>query len=149
MKPGPKIVTAFTHASDEYWLPPQFVVGELVVRHVPALDYDQYLVGGIGVDAATVTPILMPTPELARVLKEKRSEWARHDRLLAKRRARKDDSFREEREDEEYEVHLVREDQTEAFGAFCDKMDREDQRLTTERQAEVADLVRKHHRKAR
>jgi hypothetical protein len=49
----------------------------------------------------------------------------------------------------EFEVHLVRQDQLEAFGAFCDEMRRENQRLTADRQAKVADLVRKHQRKAR
>jgi hypothetical protein len=149
MKPHPQIVAAFTRANDELWLPPAFVVGELVVRHVPALNYDQYLVDGAGVDEATITRIPNPTPQLVRVLKEKSSEWARHNRLLAKRRARKDDSFREETVDEEFEVHLVREDRSEAFCAFCDEIRKENLRLTAERQAEVAGLVRKHRKKAR
>jgi hypothetical protein len=149
MKPHPKIVTAFTHASDEYWLPPEFVVGELVVRHVHALDYDQYLVDGVGVDETTVTPVSNPTPELLRVLSEKRSEWAEHDRLLAERRAREEDSFREEKEDEEFEVNLVREDQWAAFSAFWDEVGHENQRFTAERQAVVADLVKKHQREGR
>jgi hypothetical protein len=148
VKPGPKIVTAFTHADDERWLPPAFVVGELDVRHVPALNYDQYLVDGASVDESTVMPIPDPTPELVRVLKAKSSEWARHDRSLAKRRARRDDSFREKREDNEFGVHLVREDRSEAFGAFCDEMSKENQRLTDERQAEVADLVRNYNRES-
>ena len=149
MKPHPKIVTAFTHADDDRWLPPRFVVGELHVRHVPALNYDQYLVAGTGVDETTLAPVPNPTPKLLRALKEKSSEWARHDRLLAKRRARKDDSFREESVDKEFEVHLVRQDRLEALGAFCDEMSSENQRLTAERQAAVADLVRKYQRRAR
>lgn len=148
MKSDPKIVTAFTHASYEYWLPPQFVVGELVVRHVIALGYDQHLVGGIGVEASTVTAITNPTPGLVREMKGKAAKWARSDRTLAKRRAGKDDSFREEAVDVESEVQLVREDQSEAFGAFCDEVDAENRMLTAERQAEVADLIRKHQRKA-
>jgi hypothetical protein len=83
MKPHPKIVTAFTHADDDQWLPPCFVVGGLNVRHVPALNYDQYLVAGIGVDETTLAPVPHPTPKLLRALKEKSSAWARHDRLLA------------------------------------------------------------------
>jgi hypothetical protein len=149
MKLHPKIVTAFTHADDEHWLPPRFIVGELHVRHVPALTYDQYLVAGISVDETTLAPVPNPTPKLLRALKEKSSEWARYDRLLARRRARNDDRFREESVDKDCEVHLVREDRWEAFSAFCDEMRRENQRLTAERQAEVADLVRKHQRKAR
>ena len=69
--------------------------------------------------------------------------------MLAGRRARKDDSFREESVDKEFEVHLVREDRVEAFGAFCDEMRNENQRLTAERQSEVTDLVREHQTKAR
>jgi hypothetical protein len=103
----------------------------------------------IGVDAATVTPIPNPTPELVRVLKGKAAKWARSDRSLAKRRARKDDSFREEAADEEAEVDLVREDQLDAFGVFCYEMSAENARLTAERRAEVAELVRKHRRTAR
>jgi hypothetical protein len=75
--------------------------------------------------------------------------WARHDRLLAKRRARKEDNFREKSEDKEFGVHLVREDRQETFSAFCDEMDHENQRLTAECQADVAVLIRKHCRKAR
>src|SRR5437868_2468784 len=107
MEPHPKFVTAFTHASDEYELPPQFVVGELVVRHVPALDYDQYLVDGVGVDEGTVMPLTRPTPALLRALKRKSAEWARQDRDLAESRAREDDAFREDHVDEECEAHLV------------------------------------------
>jgi hypothetical protein len=149
MKSHSKLVTAFTYADDDRWLPPCFVVGEVKVCHVPTLNYDQYLVDGIVVDEATIKPISDPTPELLRVLKEKSVEWARHDRLLAKSRARKDDSFRQDSVDKEFEVHLVREDQSEAFGAFCDEMDRENRSLTAERKAEVADLIRKHRRRAR
>jgi len=71
MKPHPKIVTAFTHADDDRWLPPRFVVGELHVRHVPALNYDQYLVAGTGVDETTLAPVPNPTPKLLRALKER------------------------------------------------------------------------------
>ena len=148
MRPHPRIVAAFTHANDDLWLPPEFVVGELKVHHVVALDYDQYLVDGIGVAETTITPLPNTTRELVRVLREKRSKWARHDRLLAERRAREDDSFREASEDEESDVHLVREDRLGAFGAFCDEMRNENQRLTAERRAEVAALVREHQRKA-
>lgn len=144
-----KIVTAFTHASEEHWLPPQFVVGELVVRHVPALDYDQHLVGGTCVDPATVVPVPSPTPALVRALHERAAEWARSDRSLAEERARKDDSFREETVDPEAEVHLVREDQLGAFGAFCDEMEAENRRLADERRAAVAELVRQHSRAGR
>jgi hypothetical protein len=149
MKARPKIVTAFTHANDDLWLPPGLVVGELEVRHVFALNYDQYLVDGVGVDETTITPVPDPTPELLRALKVKSSQWARQDRALAERRARKDDSFRQESEDEEFGVHRVREDRLEAFDAFCDEMSSENQRLTAERQAAVADLVRKYQRRAR
>jgi hypothetical protein len=69
--------------------------------------------------------------------------------MLAKRRARKDESFREESIDEEFGGHMVRQDRLEAFGAFCDEMSSENQRLTAKRQAEVAGLVTKHQRKAR
>jgi hypothetical protein len=141
MKPHPKIVTAFTLASNEHWLPPQCVVGELVVRHVPTLGYYQYLVDGVGVDETTVTPLTDPTPEMLRILGKKRSEWARQDRELAERRAREDDSFREEKEDEEYEVHLVRKDRQEAFSAFCDAMNSENLRLTGERRGDVRAIV--------
>jgi hypothetical protein len=147
MKPRPKIVAAFTYADDDGWLPPAFVVGEMVVRRLAA--YDQYLVGGICVDAATILPLPNPSPELIRALDAKSSEWARHDELLAERRERKDDSFREEHVDEEEEIHLVRENQSEAFAAFCEEMRAENQRLTTDRRAVVADLMRKHQRKAR
>jgi hypothetical protein len=149
MKPNPKIVAAFTHADDNRWLPPGVVVGELEVRHVPALNCDQYLVDGSGVDETTLAPLAHPTPKLLRALKEKSLEWARYDQLLARGRARKDESFREESVDKDFEVYRVREDRWEAFSAFCDGMRRENQRLTAERQAEVADLVRKHQRKAR
>ena len=149
MKPDPKIVTAFTLASDEYWLPPQFVVGELVVRYVPALDYGQYLVDGVGVDEDTVVPVARPKPELLRALRRKSAAWARQDRELAESRAQENDGFREDHVDEEYEVHLVREDQQVAFGAFCDRMEAENQRLTAERRAEVAELVRRHASESR
>ncbi len=33
------------------------VTGELEVRHVTALDYDQHLVGGIPVDPETIEPL--------------------------------------------------------------------------------------------
>src|SRR5262245_50778081 len=148
MKPHPKVVTAFTHADDDRWLPPRFVVGELVVRHVPALAYDQYLVDGVGVDADTVVPLTRPTPELLRALKRKSAAWALQDRALAEARAREDDGFREDHVDEEYEVHLVREDQQETFAAFCDRMEAENQRLTAERRAAAAELVRRHARAA-
>jgi hypothetical protein len=148
MKRRAKIVTAFTHANDDLWLPAQFVVGELVVRRVRS-DHHQYFVDGSMVDGATITPIPDPTPDMVRVLKEKSAAWASHDRLLARRRGRKDDTFREKAVDEEAEVHLVRADQSEAFGTFCREMSSENQRLTAERQAEVADLVSKHRRKAR
>ena len=147
MKPSSKIVAAFTYADDDSWLPPAFVVGELVVRQLPT--YEQHLVDGSCVDVATIIPLPNPAPELVRALKVKSSEWTRLDRLLAKRRARKDDSFREEYVDEEEEVHLVRKDQLEAFTAFCDEMREENQRLTTARRAEVADVARKYQRKAR
>lgn len=148
MKRRPKIVTAFTRANGDAWLPPQFVVGDLVVHRVRS-DYHQYFVDGIGVDGATVTPLANPTTELVRVLKKKGAAWARHDRLLARRRARKDDTFREAAVDEEAEVHPIRDEQLVAFGAFWDEMSIENQRLKAERPAEVADLVSKHRGKAR
>ena len=149
MKRTRKIVMAFTHADDDRWLPPRFVIGEVEVRYVPTLNYDQHLVGGVGVDETTIVPIPDSAPELIRVLKEKSSEWRRQDRALARRRARKDDSFRQEDKDKEFEVHLVREDRWEAFSAFCSEMRDENQRLTAERRAEVAELVRKHKMKVR
>ncbi len=147
MKPPRKFVTAFTHADDDRWLPPSFVAGELVVRRVPTLGYDQYFVDGLEVDESTVTPVIDPTPELIRLLKERSVEWARQDRELAERRAQQDDGFRDDKIDEEYEVHLVREDQQEAFVAFCDEMDNENRRLTAERRAAVAEMARRHARK--
>lgn len=149
MQSRPKIVVAFTHADDDRWLPPGFVVGGLHVRHVPGLDYDQYSVDGIGVDKSTIVQIPDPTPELIRVLKRKSSEWARQDRTLARKRARKDSRFREKGIDEEFGVHMVREDRQEGFGAFCDEMRREDQRLTAARSAKVAELLKENKRKAR
>jgi hypothetical protein len=144
MKPPSKVVTAFTHARDDLWLPPSFVVGELVVRRVTALDDNLYSVGGIGVDECTVTPITSPTPELIRLLRQKKSEWDQQDHKLAERRGQEDDSFREECIDPDNEVHLVRDDQTAAFSAFTDAMNIENQRLTADRRAEVAELVRIH-----
>src|SRR3954470_18173993 len=63
-----KIVTAFTPADDDRWLPPCFVVGALAVRHGPG--FDSYEVGGAFVDGTTIKPILNPTPELIKQLKE-------------------------------------------------------------------------------
>ena len=108
MKPHPKFVAAFTLANEDCMLPPQFVFGELVIRHVPTLGYDQHLVAGTPVDEGTVTPITNPTPELIRLLKKKAAEWSRQDRELAEQRAREDDGFREESVDEEFGVSLVR-----------------------------------------
>lgn len=149
MKPHPKVVTAFTHADDDGWLPPQFVAGELVVQHVPALGYDLHLVDGVGVDESTVVPVAHPTPALLRALKRKSAIWARRDRELAESRAQEDDGFREEHVDEEYEVHLVRSDQKSAFAAFCDRLEAENQRLTADRRAAVAELLNRHARTAR
>jgi hypothetical protein len=143
-----KIVTAFTLADDERWLPPQFVVGELAVRYVAPLDYDQYSVDGVCVDETTIRPISNPTPKLITMLKKKSLEWQRQDQNLAKSRARKDNQFREKRINKEYGVHMVREELSEAFGRFCDEMANEDRRLSRERQAEVAKLV-KSFKKAR
>lgn len=99
-----KIVTAFTFANNDEWLPPGFIVGELEVR---TLSHDQFLVDGVLVDETTITPIPDPTPELIRVLKQKSLEWTRHDRKLAKSRAREDDGFREKDIDKEFGVHWV------------------------------------------
>jgi hypothetical protein len=63
---------------------------------------------------------------------------------LAKKRAREDDSYREENVEGD---SLVPDDRWKAFAAFLDAMRREDQRLITERRAEVAELMRKYRRK--
>jgi hypothetical protein len=137
-----KIVTAFTHADDDNWLPPRFVVGKLAVQHVTALDYGQHLVDGTPVDKTTIVSVPNAGAELLSVLKEKALAWERQDRQLAKKRGRMDGRFRDDHVDPEYEVVLVREDQWEAFSTFCHEMDEENARLTMERQAEVAELIR-------
>jgi hypothetical protein len=50
-------VTAMTFESDEHERPAERVHGQLIVRHVPTLGYDQYLVDGVPVDPATVEDI--------------------------------------------------------------------------------------------
>lgn len=117
-------------------------------RHVAALDYDQYSVGGVPVDDTTIKPIASPTRELLRTLKKKSMEWKRQDDKLAKKRARVDGSFREDNVDKDFEVHLVREAWMEAFYAFWDAIRKEDRRLRTERRAEVAELVKRFKKKA-
>jgi hypothetical protein len=47
-------VTAMTYRDDDRDLPPREASGTLVKRHVPELDYDQYLVDGVPVDPSTI-----------------------------------------------------------------------------------------------
>jgi hypothetical protein len=140
-------VTAFTPPIEENWLAPQFVVGRLYVQYVTPLNYDKVSVDGVGVDETTVKPIANPTRELVRILKAKGREWQRQDSALVRKRGREEDSFREKKIDKEFGVHIIRDDAWDAFDAFYKAMQDEDQRLTAERQAEVAELVKAFEKK--
>jgi hypothetical protein len=129
------------YANDDCWLPPGFVVGKLEVEHSAVPGVTRYQVDGIGVDHTTITAVPDPTPALLKLLKAKGAEWGRQDHALAKKRARYDDGLRETTIDKDFGVHMVREDYSETFGAFCDEMTEENQRLTADRRAEVANLV--------
>jgi len=149
MKASRKFAAAFTQANDDRWLPPKFVIGELEIRHVRALDYDQHFVDGVGVDETTLLPIPDPKPEIIRTLKRLSSKWARQDETLARKRARKDGSFREMGGDKDSEVRLVRVDRGDAFSAFCKAMADENHRLTAGRRAEVATVLKMTGRRPR
>ena len=61
-RPAKPTVTALTLPDPEHDRPSRRVIGRLIKRDIPTLDYTQYLVDGEHVDPATVEPVAQDNP---------------------------------------------------------------------------------------